>query len=108
MLKFHQLYLAIGIIGRWNKLLNTFVLQDNKFQNILYIEIINSYIYILCDVRFLIIFNTSICNIYNIDTESLIAVANVLEICTYFFFARVPQETNDNLLQEMPIKHYLH
>ena len=41
VLKFHQLYLALGIIERWNKLHNTIVLQDNTFQNILYIEIIH-------------------------------------------------------------------
>ena len=41
-LKFHQLYLAVHIIGRWNKLHNTIVLQDNTFQNIIYIiEIIH-------------------------------------------------------------------
>ena len=35
-LKFHQLYLAIGIIGSLNKLHNTIVLQDNTFQTISY------------------------------------------------------------------------
>ena len=36
-LNFHQLYLAVDIIGRWTKRHNTIVLQDNAFQNILYI-----------------------------------------------------------------------
>ena len=40
-LKFHQLYLAIGMIGKWNKLHNLIVLQDNTFQHILYIIGIN-------------------------------------------------------------------
>ena len=36
-LKFLQFYLAIGIIGRWNNLHNTILLQDNTFRNISYI-----------------------------------------------------------------------
>ena len=31
-LKFHQLCLIIGIIGRWPKLHDTIVLQDNNFK----------------------------------------------------------------------------
>ena len=34
-LQFHQLYLSIGILGSWNRLYNTIVSQDNRFQNIL-------------------------------------------------------------------------
>ena len=35
-LKFHQLCLAICIIGKWNKLHNTIVLEVNLFSNISY------------------------------------------------------------------------
>ena len=31
VLKFHHLYLTVGIIGRWNKRHNTVVLQHNTF-----------------------------------------------------------------------------
>ena len=36
-LKFHQLYLAVGTIERWNKFHNTIVLPDNTFQTTIYI-----------------------------------------------------------------------
>ena len=35
-LKFHQLYLAVDIIRRWNTLHNTVIFQDNTFKNMIY------------------------------------------------------------------------